>query len=195
MSRMTGNIIVMCRFRSRSRLWRLSQLSTLFQFYLVCVDSRSHGLWCLGPCVRKLKLGCNGKKIKCFLSKSTSLPEAWNIQGGGISLQFSYNKYKVYTYIQLHSYVQGRYKLLQFKPNILKYLYQFRKVCGHVNECSGYRFCLFLRIYCYILKLFRPVVFFFLILKLFRQYGIILLDFKTVTTVLYFRTVPTLWYF
>jgi hypothetical protein len=41
-----------------------------------------------------LKLGCNGKKIKCFLSKSTSLPEAWNIQGGGISLQFSYNKYK-----------------------------------------------------------------------------------------------------
>jgi hypothetical protein len=34
MSNMTGNIIVMCRFRSRSRLWRLSQLSTtLFQLY------------------------------------------------------------------------------------------------------------------------------------------------------------------
>jgi hypothetical protein len=88
MSRMTENIIVMCRFRSRSRLWRLSQLSTLFQFYLVCVDSSSHGLWCLGPCGRKLKLGCNGKKIKCFLSKSTLLPEAWNIQGGGISSSF-----------------------------------------------------------------------------------------------------------
>jgi len=33
MSSMTGNIIVICRFRSRSRLWRLSQLSTLVQLY------------------------------------------------------------------------------------------------------------------------------------------------------------------
>ena len=115
-----------------------------------------------------ISMQCVGKKIKCFLSKSTSLPEAWNIQGGGISLQSSCNKYKFYTYIQLHSYDEGRYKLAQLKPNIFMYMYQFRKVCGHVNVCSGDRFCLFLRIFCQILKLFRQCC----ISELFRHCGI-----------------------
>ena len=59
-------------------------------------------------------------------------------------------------------------------------MYQARKVNSFfVFICWEYRFCLFLRL-------------FYWIMELFRQFGIF---FGTIPTVVFFGTVPTVWYF
>jgi hypothetical protein len=63
---------------------------------------------------------------------------------------------------------------------LLECMYQARKVNSFfVFICWEYRFCLFLRL-------------FYWIMELFRQFGIF---FGTIPTVVFFGTVPTVWYF
>ena len=45
---------------------------------------------------------------------------------------------------------------------LLKCLYQAKKDCGRVFVCYGYRFCLFIRLFHWILELFRQYFFHFI---------------------------------